>query len=192
MTTQKIAIAALVVSVIALLFGVFNKDVETVTERIVEQTFGGVTNLDSLTLSEDLVVGGSLDISEGVTADFGSITATTTLTSDSDNIQLLAASANMTTITLPTAEDGLHFKFVVAGALTGSSVLVDSAEGDNIEGNLFVNDAAVACSGEDQINIVTDGEVVGDYFEIVSDGTSWYIIESRGEAAAKMTCTDPS
>lgn len=171
MTTQKIAIAALVVSVIALLFGVFNKDVETVTERIVEQTFGGVTNLDSLTLSEDLVVGGSLDISEGVTADFGSITATTTLTSDSDNIQLLAASANMTTITLPTAEDGLHFK---------------------IEGNLFVNDAAVACSGEDQINIVTDGEVVGDYFEIVSDGTSWYIIESRGEAAAKMTCTDPS
>jgi hypothetical protein len=56
----------------------------------------------------------------------------------------------------------------------------------------MVNDADVACAGEDFLNIVTDGEVVGDRVTVVSDGTSWYILDSDIDAAGKMTCTDPS
>jgi hypothetical protein len=104
----------------------------------------------------------------------------------------LAASAVQETITLPAVTSGLHFKFVVTGALTGVSTTIASAEGDNIEGILMVNDADVVCAGEDFLNIVTDGEVVGDRVELVSDGTSWYILDSDIDAAAKMTCTDPA
>ena len=50
----------------------------------------------------------------------------------------------------------------------------------------------MACSGEDQINFVVDGETIGDFFEIRSDGDQWVLGDSRVETAAKLTCTDPS
>jgi hypothetical protein len=53
----------------------------------------------------------------------------------------------------------------------------------------MVNDADVACSNEDQLNIVTDGEVIGDRVQLMSDGTSWIILDSDVDAAGKMTCT---
>lgn len=147
---------------------------------------------NTLTMSGAVSHSGLTTMSGGVVYDASSISATTTLTSASDNVQLLPASSAMTTITLPAVADGLRFKFVVMGALTGSEVLIDSAEGDNISGSVFVNDALVACDAEDQVNIITDGEVIGDYVELISDGAGWHIIESRSEAAGKMTCTDPS
>jgi len=156
-----------------------------------ETSFGGSTSAD-WNVGGALNVTGTATLSAGVVLDTGSITATTTLTSASDNYQLLPASANATTITLPAATDGLRFEFLVTGALTGGFVAIDSAEGDNINGILMVNDADVACVDEDQINIVTDGEVVGDRVEIISDGTGWYILDSDGDASEKITCTDPT
>jgi hypothetical protein len=144
------------------------------------------------TFSSTLSVTGATTLSSGIILDTGSITATTTLTSASDNYQLLPASANAITITLPAATDGLRYEFVVTGALTGGFVTIDSAEGDNINGILMVNDTDVACEGEDQLDIVTDGEVIGDRVELISDGTSWYILDSDVDAAGKMTCTDPT
>ncbi len=122
------------------------------------------------------------------------ITGTSTLSASASNVQLLGTSANMTTITLPavTAKKGLSLRFQVSGALTGASVTIDSAEGDNIEGTLIVAGAVVDCDAEDQINIVTDGENIGDYVELMSDGTQWLLVDSGVLTAAKMTCTDPS
>lgn len=181
---QGIGILAIVIVVIALVMG--GNDVASLGSESVTTISNPHTFTNAITHS------GLTTMSGGVVYDTGAITATTTLTSASDNVQMLPASANMSTITLPAATDGLRFDFLVTGALTGSSVVIDSAEGDNIEGILMVNDADVVCAGEDQLNIVTDGEVVGDYVKLVSDGSSWYIIGSDIDAAGKMTCTDPS
>jgi hypothetical protein len=195
--SKYVAYGALVVALLSLVIVLTSGG--TVTERIVEKmNLSGVTNLDSLTLSEDLIVTDDLTVSGKATVAGqivntpDTITATTTLTADSSTVQLLAASANMSTITLPAATAGHLFTFVVTGALTGSSVVIASAESDNIEGILMVNDTDVACAGEDFLNIVTDGEVVGDRVSLVADGTSWYILDSDIDAAGKMTCTDPS
>lgn len=120
-----------------------------------------------------------------------SIYATSTLvSSDSGTTYLLSASG--TTITLPKVEKGLNFKFAINGAADTGNFIIDSAEGDNVDGTLIVAGAVVDCRGEDQINFVVDGEQNGDYVELFSDGSQWYIGDSGVLTASKMTCTDPS
>jgi hypothetical protein len=199
MNKLSLGIIALVVGVIigAGLMS-FNKGATLGGVTIEDETFkhnvtveGTLTSAD-IGVTDDLTVAGKVTVAGSIINTADTITATTTLTTDSSTIQLLPASANMTTITLPAVTSGLRFVFAVTGALTGSAVVIDSAEGDNIEGILMVNDTDVACEGEDQLNIITDGEVIGDRVEIVSDGTSWYILDSDIDAAGKMTCTDPT
>ena len=155
-------------------------------------TSGALVISNGAVSATTLTASGSSTFSSGVILDTGAIVATSTLTSASDNNQLLGASAVFTTVTLPAATDGLIYKFVVTGALTGEETLIASAEGGNISGLLQVNGADVVCSAEDQINIITDGETIGDFVELLSDGTNWYLIGSQADAAGKMTCTDPS
>lgn len=121
-----------------------------------------------------------------------SVYATSTLNmKESGTNYMLSASG--TTITLPAVtQKGTHYRFTVAGALDTGNVIIDSAEGDNIDGTLIVAGAVVDCRGEDQINFVVDGEAEGDYVEVMSDGTQWLIVDSGVLTAAKMTCTDPS
>jgi len=118
--------------------------------------------------------------------------STTTLVA-SDSGTLYSVSASGTTITLPAVgNSGTYYKIAVGGALDTGNVIIDSAEGDNIEGSLIVAGAVVDCAAEDQINIVVDGENVGDFVEVYSNGTNWLIGDSGALTSAKMTCTDPS
>lgn len=110
----------------------------------------------------------------------------------SESGSFIFATSAVATTTLPAAKAGLQFTFVVDEAIATGNWIIDSAEGDNIEGTLSVNNADVACSGEDQLNFVTDGETVGDFVSLVSNGTSWFIVGSDVETAAKLTCTDPN
>lgn len=118
--------------------------------------------------------------------------ATTTLRAvDSGTNYFLSASG--TTIVLPAVgNEGTTYTFTVGGALDTANVVIDSLEGDNIDGTLIVAGAVVDCRGEDQINFVTDGEAVGDYVELLSNGTQWVLVDSGVLTTAKMTCTDPS
>ena len=109
---------------------------------------------------------------------------------DSGTTYLVSASG--TQITLPALRDSLTYKFKVNGAIDTANVVIKSSEGDNIEGTLIVAGAVVDCDAEDQINIIADGENIGDYVEITSDGTQWLIGDSGALTASKMTCTDPS
>lgn len=117
-------------------------------------------------------------------------TADITLTAaDSGKLYLIATG---TTATLPAVREGAWFRFMVSGSIADTNFVIDSAEGDNIEGALIVAGAVVDCAAEDQINFVNDGENVGDFVELYSDGTSWLIGASGGLTTAKITCTDPS
>jgi hypothetical protein len=123
--------------------------------------------------------------------DVDSVSAAVTLTAaDSGKWYELAASAGVV-VTLPAVESGLNFRFVVANAFDTSNYIIDSAEGDNIDGILVVNGASVAASGEDQINFVASAESVGDFIDIWSDGNKWYVW-GIGNSAGSITATDPS
>lgn len=97
------------------------------------------------------------------------------------------------TNTLPAvaSSDGVVFRFVVGSAFTTNAVIA-SAEGDNIEGSMIVAGAVVDCAAEDQINFIADGENLGDFVEIRSNGTKWFVTQSNCLSSAKLTCTDPS
>ena len=122
----------------------------------------------------------------------GTIYATTTLRLvDSGTTYLLSGTG--THITLPAVNRvGTWFRFVINGAAGIGNYIIDSAEGDNIEGSLIVAGAVVDCGAEDQINFVVDGENIGDFVEVISTGTYWAIGASGGLTSAKITCTDPS
>ncbi len=89
------------------------------------------------------------------------------------------------------SSNGVVLRFVVGEALT-TDFSVDSAEGDNIEGSLMVAGGIIECDAEDQINFIADGEDLGDFFELRSNGVNWYIGSSNAFTAAKLTCTDPT
>lgn len=89
------------------------------------------------------------------------------------------------------SSNGVVLRFVVGEAF-GTDFSIDSAEGDNIEGSLMVAGAIVDCPLVDQINFIADGENVGDFVELRSNGVRWFIGASNALTAAKLTCTDPS
>lgn len=123
--------------------------------------------------------------------DVETLAAAATLTAaDSGKTYILKAAAGAT-ITLPALKSGVHFKFIVGSAFATSDWVIDSAEGDNIEGLLIVNGASVVASGEDQINFVASAETVGDHVSLHCDGTNWFV-SGAGNAAGSITVTDPS
>lgn len=136
---------------------------------------------------------GLSSLSGGAVVGTVSVAANTTLTTAScGEIVVLNDSDGGSTVTLPSATAGCDIAFVVGTAFDTANIVIDSAEGDNIEGLLQVNAADIACSGEDQINVVQTAETVGDRVSLMSDGSSWFILDGAADAAGALTCTDPS
>jgi len=154
----------------------------------------GVTG--ATTLSSTLAVTGATTLTGQVTLKEKSttVTASTTLTAAQSGSTLYIDTTAGATLTLPTASTsaGTVYRFVIADTFATNNVIIDSAEGDNIEGTLIVAGAVVDCDAEDQINFVNDGENLGDYVELRTNGTKWFIGSSGALTAAKLTCTDPS
>jgi len=150
-------------------------------------TTTGAATLASASVTGNLVVSGLVN---------GGLSSTTTtsgdftLTGDETGKIVLFGTTGATTTLPAVTESGAVFIFSVQTAFDTNDMTILSAEGDNIDGSLFVNDAIVACSGEDKIQFWADGEQIGDFVELFSDGTSWNIIDSRGEGSGKMTCDD--
>lgn len=77
-------------------------------------------------------------------------------------------------ITLPAVTNtGFRCKVICGFAITSASALI-SAEGDNIEGALMVASTVVTVDAADQINFIQTAENIGDWVEVISDGTYWY------------------
>ena len=99
-------------------------------------------------------------------------------------------SASGTVLSLPAPLDGVKYRFVVNGSIVGASMAIRTAGVSNIiEGALIVAGAVVDCDAEDTVNFIVDGENLGDFLELTSDGTKWFITNSGGLASSKMTCT---
>ena len=124
------------------------------------------------------------------------ISAAQTLTAaDSGKTFILDAAAGAT-VTLPALKAGLRFKFVVGAAFATTPWVIDSAEGDNINGIIMDMGATVAgvpAAGEDQINFVESAETIGDWIELVCDyDNSQWLVTGACTANGGITATDPS
>lgn len=124
------------------------------------------------------------------------LTGADTLTSaDTGKVFILDASAGAT-VTLPALEAGLNFKFIVGANFATTNWVIDSAEGDNINGiiaDMGATVAGVPAVGEDQINFVASAESIGDWVELVADyDNSQWIVTGMCGANGGITVTDPS
>jgi len=151
----------------------------------------GITNYDSVTLSEDLVVGddltvaGSTSFAEAPTGPQNATTvvqsalvgATVALTAaQSGGVFINRSTSGSPSWTLPTNVAGLKYTFVVANVTAGFTVT-----GGTIKAK--TNAAGTAISGTTLTN--TQGTaVVGDTITLVADGTNWVMTSQSGIFAA--------
>jgi len=83
--------------------------------------------------------------------------------------------------TLPAPAAGLRYKFVVTTQPTSGNDTIVTDSGDNvIEGMADVDSTLVLAANEDTINLVASTCIVGDWVEVVSDGTSWFVSGASG------------
>lgn len=198
--TMKIIVAGIVGGLVVLLLSVFltainggNTNLSGVYE-ITEQQFGGgidITESGKIKVDGTTVIDTSGNIVGSIINPSETVTGDDTITANQCGSTFFLSTTGSTS-TLPAVTAGCELRFQVGAAFDTNDWIVDSAEGDNIYGTLSVNNADVVCSAEDEINFIADGEVVGDYVEIISDGTNWLITGSDVDTAAKVTCTDPN
>lgn len=75
--------------------------------------------------------------------------------------------------TLPAPSAGLKYKFVVSVAPTTAYTVV--ATSGIIEGAVDVNSTLVLAANETTITFAANTAIVGDWVEVESDGTSWFL-----------------
>lgn len=117
------------------------------------------------------------------------VDAARTLTkADSGKVFILKAAAGVA-VTLPAPIAGFKAKFVVGLAFATTNFTV-VASTNVIQGGADVNSAFVPAANENTISFVASAETLGDYVEITSDGTNFYV-NGVGTATGAITFTAP-
>lgn len=151
-------------------------------------TSADIATTDDLTVGDDLYVVGNALYGETVETVSGANVITSV---ESGTTYYISTTGAAYTLPAVATAAGDVYRFVV-GAAFSTNAVIGSAEGDNIEGALIVAGAVVDCNAVDFITFVADGENLGDFVELRSNGTSWFIGASGALTASKLTCTDPS
>lgn len=118
------------------------------------------------------------------------VTAANILTAaESSSTFYLNAVAGFLT-TLPAPALGLHYRFVVQTAPTSNGYTIGTPTANIIYGMVEerAGTAGVACAAEDLLTLVANQAIVGDWLDITSDGTNWYV-SGMTDVAAGFTCT---
>jgi len=109
-----------------------------------------------------------------------SLTAAKTLTRDDYGKTFFLNLAAGFAVTLPdpdTLEAGWKCKFIVGTAPTGDYTVVTNGGDNLIDGSITVAGVVVAAANEDTITFIAAAGAgkSGDWVELESDGTNWYI-----------------
>jgi hypothetical protein len=148
-----------------------------------------LTSTGAATVGGDLTLTGNLVSTEPLVT-VSAIVASTTLTVAQSGTTFVFTTSTEFVLPATSTASGVSYKFKVGGALETTNVTIRTSDlGDNIEGTLIVAGAVVDCDAEDVITFVVDGENIGDYVELFSDGTYWYIGDSGALTASKLTCS---
>ena len=117
------------------------------------------------------------------------VTAANTITAAESGTTYILNSATAFASVLPTVAAGLRYRFI-AGAtqVTGGNHTVSCvANNDNtMYGSVTVAGLVIAGTVEGQANFIADTMLPGDWVEVISDGTNWYI---SGQATASGAIT---
>lgn len=139
------------------------------------QTVGG-----ALTVTGQL---GAKELVETITAD-----DTLTISESGKTIYMGTAGVDITLPAVSTAA-GVWYRFVCSANFATTSMTVTTSGGeDKIYGSLEVAGAVVLCSAEDTVTFVNTAELPGDWIELHSDGTNWYLTGQAGTSGG-LTCT---
>ena len=118
--------------------------------------------------------------------DYETVTATGSLNL-SDSGKVFRISGTGYTVTLPAPTAGWKAKFVVAAAFSTDFIVQSPADNrDTINGGVMVNGAIVEADAVDRVTFEDDAESIGDYIEIHSDGSS-YFLQGNGNAASSIS-----
>jgi hypothetical protein len=122
-------------------------------------------------------------------ANVEAVTGATTLTAEDSGKVLILKAAAGAQITLPAVATsaGLRFKFIVGLAFATTNWTVKAAT-NVIEGGIDVNSTNVPAVNENTISFVNSAESVGDFIELVCDGTNWYV-SGNATTAGAITAT---
>tara|TARA_R110000868_G_scaffold86958_1_gene243516 strand:- start:6794 stop:7300 length:507 start_codon:yes stop_codon:yes gene_type:complete len=162
------------------------------------ENFVPVVKYNGLNTDKDAVLGGTLAVTGAVsiTGQLGAKELTETATADdtltiSESGKTIYMGTAGVDITLPAVATaaGVVYRFVCSANFASTNMTIKtSGLEDKIYGSLEVAGAVVLCSAEDLISFVNTAELPGDWCELRSDGTNWYISGQAG-ASGGMTCT---
>lgn len=82
------------------------------------------------------------------------------------------------TSTLPAPAAGLNYKFIVSLAPTEAGYVIDTGAANIIYGiidTVPADDAGIAVAAQQKLTFVVDVALIGDWVELTSDGTNWYV-----------------
>lgn len=120
-----------------------------------------------------------LNLSPQATGGGETLTAAKTLVAGDSGKTFFLNLAGGFAVTLPSPSMGLRFKFVVNTAPTTAYTVVTASSANIIHGQVSsAEDAAgsvATAASADTISFVANKAIKGDYVELESDGTSWFV-----------------
>jgi len=107
-------------------------------------------------------------------------TATLVLTKYDHGATIVFNRAGGTAVTLPAPADGATFNFVIGTAPTTANTIASSGAANIIKGGVNELEVDTADDGPysavgDLVSFVANIAAVGDYVDLRSDGTSWFL-----------------
>ena len=143
---------------------------------------GGIT----LTSASPVVV------ATGITLPYEVVAGTNLVSINENNKTMYIGHATEFTTTLPAVATsaGMVLRFVCQLAPSGADyVFVTDSNEAKIYGSVTVDGDVVPGSAEDTVTFTDGATLPGDWFELRSDGTNWYI-SGQGVAATSIVLTD--
>jgi hypothetical protein len=110
-------------------------------------------------------------------------TAATTLTAAQSGSLVVLSQAAGYAVTLPSPAAGLNYRFVVQ-ALFGTTDWVITSAAADMYGTVMEAGVLQAVAGATTINLELGADTIGDYIDVYSDGTYWYVAGSTAQAAS--------
>jgi len=151
----------------------------------------------SVTISGASAISGTTTFTGGILKPVADLTAASTLSSAYSGYTLFLNSTTEFATTLPSPAAGLNYKFVVKAAPSGASYTVVTGGSANIiigginELEVDTGDDGPYDADGDTITFADGVAVVGDWVELISDGTSWYLT-GQANADGGITVTKAS
>jgi hypothetical protein len=114
------------------------------------------------------------------------VTAAYTVPANENGMTYILDAAAGAAVTLPSPSAGLRYKFITGPTAFATTDWVLTSASANMYGVLEEAGAVQAVSGATTINFELAAEAPGDYIDVISDGTNWYV---SGQFATALSVT---